>query len=91
MPMHLGTTGGLILGTLLTAVSAVRKWKASGSPEAVVNNIVESVIGYDMGDPGKGWNPHTMRFTIPVVVGGGATYVAKKTHYNDDTPKGVNV
>lgn len=92
MAMHLGTTGGLLLGGALTVVSAVRKGRATGwDPEAVMNNVVESVIGYDFGDPGKGHNIHNMRFTVPVVVGGGMTWLAKKTDYNDDTPKGVNV
>ena len=92
MPMHLGTTGGLILGTLLTAVSAVRKGRATGwDPEAVGANVLESFIGYDLGDPGKGHNVKNMRFTVPVVAGGAATWIAKKTNYNQDTPKGVNV
>ncbi|MCK4415477.1 MAG: hypothetical protein KAY32_18220 [Candidatus Eisenbacteria sp.] len=93
MSMHLGTTAGLLVGTILMVVDALKRRKDGQSREEILGGIGESFIGVNYGAPegSREFRPETMRFTLPVVGGAAATWVAKKTHYNDDTPKGVNV
>ena len=81
MPMHLGTTLGLIGSAVIT----IQDYRRGG-----LHECVRSWTGWDWNYP-DAWFPTRIRAPIPMAIGGGVTWVAKKTGYNDDTPKGVNV
>lgn len=86
MPTHWGATGGLVLGTVLYLKDL---WNHRHDAEAFKRHAVLGVIGYNV--TSEEWEPWKARFSIPVLIGGGATYVAIKTGYNDWTPTGYNV
>ena len=86
MVMHLGATGGLVVGGIMTALKTIHAYREGWD---VPDTFQSCFTGYSFVH--KDFDMARAVFTIPVTVGGAATFVAVKTGYNGWTPKGVNV
>ena len=87
MSGHIGATGGLIVGGLLTAAKTINAYRRE--PDTTLDIFQSCFTGWSMDR--EDWELPRMVFTVPVLIGGGITWVAKKTGYNKDTPKGWNL
>lgn len=86
MPMHLGSTFGL-LGSIGVTIAKGLQAKREGWP--VLDTMQGTWSGYSFEK--EDWDIKRVIAPIPLIVGGTATYIAKKTKFNSDTPKGMNV
>ena len=93
MPTHWGATLGLVTGAVLTVADAVKRKRDGQTAEEILGGIGESFIGINYGAPEdtQEFRLETMRFTLPVLLGGVATKVAIWTDYNSMTMKGLNI
>jgi len=86
MPMHLGTTGGLVLGALYCVARGLKARKEGWD---VFNVMQECWTGYSQDD--EEFDMKKPISTYLVVGGKVVTTLAKWTNYNQDTPKGWNL
>lgn len=86
MPMHIGTTGGLVLGGIYCVLRGLHARK-EGWP--VGDTMQGCYTGYSFQ---KEEFDYKRPLSTYMTVGGAAvTFVAKKTGYNQDTPNGWNL
>ena len=81
-----GATLGLATGGIMTAIKVVQAYKAGWN---VGDTFQSCISGYSFEH--KDFDASRMVFTIPVVAGGSASWIARKTKFNTMTPKGMNV
>lgn len=87
---HLGTLGGLIASIIVT-VSAGIKARNEGWP--VLDTMQGKWTGYSFQKAGTddAWDATRPTATYCLVGGAAVSWVAKKTGYNSDLPKDVNL
>ena len=81
-----GATLGLIMGVVMTTLRTVHAWRAGWD---VPDTFQSCFTGWSLEK--EDWSARRMLFTIPVVVGGAATFIAVKTGFNRWTPKKANL